>query len=242
MEQVVIKAADKLIFTNRFAANASMQKYPRTWNRKVSIIPHAFDQKSNSNAIKRKPKNVKMRFVYTGSLYGLRNPGNLILALKGLSERNRISVDIAGPVKGLGRYKNLAKNIGAGDIVSFHGNMAYKESLGLASKADVLLLIDAPSEQSLFLPSKLVDYLQFNKPIFGITPKNGATADLLYSLGYTVAAPEDPHEISAGIKKLIADWQLDSLKPSRKHHQIAKRYEIGRVAHEFAREIRFAAR
>ena len=61
----------------------------------------------------------------------------------------------------------------------------------------MLLVIDAPADDSLFLPSKLIDYLPLGKPILGLTPLRGASADLIRRLGYPVVAPDDEAAIAA---------------------------------------------
>jgi hypothetical protein len=43
--------------------------------------------------------------------------------------------------------------------------VGYQESLKLMSEADALLVIDAPADQSVFLPSKLIDYIGAGRPI-----------------------------------------------------------------------------
>ena len=45
------------------------------------------------------------------------------------------------------------------------GGCPFAESARRAAAADVLLVIDAPADESLFLPSKLIDYLPAGKPI-----------------------------------------------------------------------------
>lgn len=237
LERTVMASADKLIFTNKPAASVAMRKYPQNWKRKVDIIPHAFDHKMITRSAQPPIKSNCMRFVYTGSFYGLRNPRNLILALGGMRQPGNVMVEIAGLIKDVETYKRLANKIGVGDMVKFSSQMTYRESLNLAAKADVLLLIDAPSEKSLFLPSKLVDYLIFEKPILGITPKKGAAADLLYELSYPVAPPDDVDKIMAAMQKMFKQWQSHKLKCSNKHYQIAQRYEIGQVVRKFAGSI-----
>jgi hypothetical protein len=65
----------------------------------------------------------------------------------------------------------------------------YKTSLALMESADLLLVIDAPFDQSVFLPSKLVDYIGAQRPIFAITPP-GTSAKLVSDLGGMVAHPK----------------------------------------------------
>lgn len=49
-------------------------------------------------------------------------------------------------------------------------------------------------------PSKLIDYLGANRPIFGITP-SGAAAGILEAAGESVAVPSDPHMIAEDGKR-----------------------------------------
>lgn len=233
LERAVMGLADKLIFTNKPTADIEMHKYPKLWSKKVEIVPHAFDHKMLPRPASQTQKNGRMRFVYTGNLYGLRNPRNLILALERLSHADKVTLKIAGMIKNAGVYKNLAHRIGVGNSVDFVGQMTYKQSLNLAVTADVLLLIDAPGKNSLFLPSKLIDYLMLGKPILGITPKNGSAADLLRELGYSIAAPDNVDEIADAMRKFILQWQSNELKVSKKHHKVAQRYEIGHIAKQF---------
>jgi len=66
----------------------------------------------------------------------------------------------------------LAEKLGLAQVVPCEGPSPNSEALAAAAAADVLLLIDAPSKSSsMFLPSKLIDYLMFRKPIFGSRPK-----------------------------------------------------------------------
>ena len=48
--------------------------------------------------------------------------------------------------------------------------ISYKDSLNEMARSDLLLILDAPFNSSVFFPSKLVDYIGSGKPIFAITP------------------------------------------------------------------------
>jgi hypothetical protein len=62
--------------------------------------------------------------------------------------------------------------------------------------ADAYLLIDAPSEKpSVFLPSKLVEYLYMRKPILALTPE-GTSRDIIKETNTGVCIyPEDVKSI-----------------------------------------------
>jgi hypothetical protein len=73
--------------------------------------------------------------------------------------------------------------------------------------AEMLLLIDAPSPDcpSPFLPSKLIDYLGTGKPVFGITPTNGASARVLRKYNHMVVSPDRPDEIASALEAIPPD-------------------------------------
>jgi hypothetical protein len=68
--------------------------------------------------------------------------------------------------------------------------------------SDALLVVDAPGAHSLFLPSKVVDYLGARRPIFGITPE-GPTARILTAFGQPVVTPERQEDIAVALEDFI---------------------------------------
>ena len=74
--------------------------------------------------------------------------------------------------------------------MKFNSPISYIKSLEKMQQADILLIIDAAFEKSVFLPSKLIDYLGSKTPILGISP-DGTTKDLLKSIGYKCIHPND---------------------------------------------------
>ena len=88
--------------------------------------------------------------------------------------------------------------------VSFLPKVTYLESLALMKSADLLLNIDASADISVFLPSKLVDYVGAARPIFGITPP-GTSATLVRELGGWVADPKRPPEIADQLMLALSD-------------------------------------
>jgi hypothetical protein len=88
-------------------------------------------------------------------------------------------------------------------LVVARPTVKYLESLRLMSEADGLLVIDAPAELSVFLPSKLIDYVGAARPVFGITPR-GTAAALIRRLGGWVAEPSDAAAVAAALKDFLA--------------------------------------
>ncbi len=229
MEKDVIHQADAILFTNSQAVDLVMRKYPQEWGKKVHIVPHGYD----SNLVKvispTRIRSSRMRLVYTGDLYGKRTPQSLFEALRWLSQKESLQDQIEVVLVGRTSpdHWQLASELGLKDVVTFRDQVSYTQSLEMAAEADVLLVIDAPSSTpSPFLPSKLVDYLMFKKPILGLTPQDGASADLLRRLGCSVIPSDDPPSIARALSNIIESWRGGSLAVSQEFGQVAMMYDI----------------
>ncbi len=96
-------------------------------------------------------------------------------------------------------------------------------------KADLLLMIDAPTNLSPFLPSKLIDYIGANKPIFVITP-TGTAQKLIEEMGFLVANPDNPEDIASKLSIVIQE-----IKEGRVHSippHIRARYSVETVGQQ----------
>src|SRR4051812_23582563 len=153
------------------------------------------------------PRDSRLTVVYTGRFYGgFRTPDLFLRALAAVHRRRSLVgalrvVFVGTPIP---EYVRLASVLGLESVVEFTGRRSFAESTSWAAAADVLLVIDAPAEESLFLPSKLIDYLPAGKPILALTPPRGASADVIRALGYPVVAPDDESGIASAIDALLA--------------------------------------
>jgi glycosyltransferase involved in cell wall biosynthesis len=235
-EADVIRHASAVVFVNVQTADRVMRKYPDAWRAKAHVVPHGFDgaePRSTSPATDEGP----LRLVYTGRFYqGIRTPEPLLRSLAALAARrplaDRLRVTFVGtPVPS---HQRLAARLGLTDLVEFTGRVSFAESARIAASADALLVIDAPSDDSLFLPSKLIDYLPLRKPILGLTPPAGATADLLRRLDQPAVAPDDEAAIASAIELLIARKQERRLAVPASYDTVAAAYDIRATTRAFA--------
>ncbi len=231
-EQAVIAEADAVIFTNAQTVDLVMRKYPAAWRDRVHVIPHGYDPALLSQLGAAPPAGGRLRLAYTGNFYRRRTPLPLLRALASLKDDH----DLAGALEvvfvglGMGSSVRASRSMGLGDLVTFRGSLPYLESLRVAAEADVLLVIDAPSQgPSVFLPSKLVDYLMLRKPILGITPLQGASADLLRRLECPVVAPDDVPGIAGALSDLFRQWRQGRLAVSPAYERVAQEYDIRRT-------------
>src|SRR5205823_11476049 len=157
MEMNVVREADALVFVNAQTLDRVMRKYPSEWRRKSHVVPHGFDDDAQVPPI---PRDSRLTIVYTGRFYdGVRTPEPFLHALAAVAERCLLAgvlrvVFVGTPVPA---HRRLTSMLGLDSVVEFTGRRSFAESAGWVAAADVLLLIDAPADESLFLPMKLTD-------------------------------------------------------------------------------------
>ena len=202
-ERDTIAAADRVIFTSRETLDLVMSKYPSSWRSKTDVLPHSFDPALYPAEPIRRDRIV---IRHLGNFYGARTPYPLMRALRTLWDRDRASLDgvdveLVGRVQTGMRWHPAYRALPEG-LVKVRGTVPYSESLRLMSEADLLLVMDAPADLSVFLPSKLIDYLGSGTAVMGIVPP-GTSASLLKRLGGSVADPRRPEEVVTALRSAI---------------------------------------
>jgi len=123
--------------------------------------------------------------------------------------------------------------------VTITGNVPYFESLKYQAASDALLLVDAPCDgPSVFLPSKLLEYLAFGKPILALTPPRGMSAGLVKQAGGIVVAPDDVNAIA---QRLVEMWRQFERGQLLGHDFFPQSCEPSHVASVLADVLRRAA-
>ena len=240
LESNVIFEADRVIFTSQETLDLVMRKYPLEWRAKAIVLPHNFDPALYPQSVKPTgPLTVR----YLGNFYGHRSPTPLFRALKILlSQEPKVleetRFELVGSMPHRMREHSSLKNLPEG-LVRLCESVPYSESLKLMATSDLLLVVDGPDDLSVFLPSKLIDYLGAQVPILGIVPP-GAAAKLLARLDAPVVDPRNPEQIASALSSMLgqaanrrqaADW-LPWDKDS-----IAREFHVQNVAATFSRII-----
>lgn len=200
-DQVFVNA-DKLLFTSQETIDLVTMPYFKKICNKADVLPHCFAEKLHQLPIKKTKRN-QLLIRYVGQFYGNRQPDPLLKALQKIPQNmlNKIRVEFVGS-----STASLQERINHAElekVVYPMPSVSYLRSLKLMNESDILLNIDAPVDSSPFLPSKLIDYIGANKPIFGITPP-GAASKLLRDLKCPVSSPDNPDEIADKLEKLIS--------------------------------------
>ncbi len=213
LEKKVIKKANAINFTTNLTRMMVMKKYPKDWINKTYVTPHSYDLSLYNS--KSKKNDGKLKVAYFGNFYGPRNPEIFLNALEDIHNRDNhffqnILFQFIGKWVGNENWNigdlNLPK-----DLVIFEKPISYLESLKRMLDADMLLILDAPFDISVFFPSKLVDYIGAKKPILAITPE-GSCADIVREVGGLVCSPDSTESVQNGITSAISSLRSSNSK------------------------------
>ena len=246
LERHVITQADRIIFTSDETRSLVMKKYPRPFLDKADVLPHSFDQTLYPAPRERERERGEraepsLRVRYLGSFYGHRTPKPLFQALRLILDRtpallHDVAFELVGGMPDRMKADPVFRALPE-SLIRLRGTVPYSASLTLMADADLLLVIDGPDTLSVFLPSKLIDYLGAGVPIFGIVPP-GTSAKLITRLGGVVANPSAPAEVADGLVRALArarqqqtaatatPWGVDAVRDE---------FTIGNVSAKFAR-------
>jgi glycosyltransferase involved in cell wall biosynthesis len=269
LERRVLERADLVVFTSEETVEMVMSKYPAAWKTKARVLPHSFEPSlyarrdsgtgeaiggdggteetvggagEEGDGVKHEERG-QIVVRYLGEFYGRRTPRPLVATLRAiLADAPRllegVRFELVGPVSEGAREEAAIESLPEGLVVT-RPPVSYRESLRLATEADGLIIIDAPAARSVFLPSKLVDYLGAARPILGLTPP-GASANLISELGGWAADPSD----SAAMRRATEEFLsfLSGARAARSRPwgdpRVRARYEARAVAESFAEMLR----
>lgn len=206
LEEESFYKADKIIFTSVETKYFYIQRYKELTN-KFYVCEHTNDfslypQKTINNSNK---KIVR----YLGGFYGARTPEPIYKAIEKLKKENK-KIDFVFEIYGFGRsIAKLLKKYDISEYIVFKGNVSYLESLKLMVEADLLLLIDAPSDyKSIFFPSKLVDYIGSRTKILVVSP-DGTSKRVALENGLAYCNLDETEKIAnilSNIDSLVCDY------------------------------------
>ena len=239
LEHSVIERADRLVFTSSETAELVMQKYKPALHSKVRIVPHAFEPQLFQNGPN--PNNGRLVIRYLGDLYQSRTPEPLFKALEILSETEpellqKFRFEIVGDVHELNLEQMGISRLPEG-LVEIRARVSYFESLSMMTSASGLMVIDAPvrkNSESVFLPSKLIEYVGADRPIIGLTPP-GTAASLISRLGGWVADPGSTEQVAGVVREFLAFvWEKrHDLESGWGRSEVREEFEANAVARKF---------
>jgi glycosyltransferase involved in cell wall biosynthesis len=206
LERAVFCAADVLVFCSSETVDLALAKYPASWREKVVVIPHCYDPDLYGDRRPHPGQPLTVRHI--GAFYKHRTPLPLFKAFQQLFAQGRLDpatvrLELIGIVEGDVLDGEVCRSLPPG-FLTVRQPVPYRESLDLMQSADLLVFVDAPADRSVFLPSKLIDYMGAGRPVFGVTPP-GAAAEVLTALGGHCADPRCPEQIADNLAEVLGE-------------------------------------
>ena len=240
-EARVVARASALVFTNHFAADLVMAKYPEALRAKARVIPHTTDPDLLREIATIAPAPAggrPMRLSHVGNLFaGRRRANALFEALAMLHRRRslagRLELVLVGAGSGLYEARGRVFELSLESIVTFHPRVSHLESLKAMAASDVLVIIDAPAQTNVFTPSKLVDYLMARRPMLALTPPTGSTAEILAATGDPIVDGDDANQIAGVIEGLLQRYETGTLAATT-HPALMRTFSLEDTAGAFA--------
>lgn len=204
--QAVQKYADIHTFPNPRLRDYMLRYFKDVRVEQTLVIPHMAMFKLST--LSSETQN-QLTILHCGNLTRPRNPHNFLKALSEVVNESfynhKIKVQFLGLVDN--DFHKMVKEYGLEDYIELIHPQPYNRCLELISKCSISLIIEAICEEGIYLPTKVVDSLQCQKPLFCVSPKEGVLYDLInkYHIGY-VCDNTDVYSIRCEIKKLIVDY------------------------------------
>ncbi len=208
-EQAVLRDADRILTVSPGVQEDLTSRHPKLLDQRWLQLPNGYDS-HDFEGIEPFPEDNKLTITYTGSLYGNRNPENLLKALielihEDLRWKTHLRLKFVGRVaQPILEQFNQPELTG---LIEYLPYVPHQESIRHLLSTDLALLIidDAPANKGI-LTGKLYEYLGSRKPILALAPPGNAV-DLIRQLkaGF-LAPPGDIEQIKAILREIMDKW------------------------------------
>jgi glycosyltransferase involved in cell wall biosynthesis len=208
LERGVYHDAPRLVIAWSGIGADLRRKYPEEDPSKFRLVPNGYDLEDMSGV--EPVQNPRFTMVYTGSLYGVRNPETFLEAIGRLLARGDLDPDRVR-IRFIGRFgeevRTMFRNPDVAPVVEERGYLPHADSVAELLGAHALLLVvdDVPGSEHI-VPGKVFEYLGARRPILAVGPE-GDVAQLVRSIGAgTVLARRDVEGISRVVSDLYREW------------------------------------
>lgn len=231
LESRVFRDADAVVIVSAKLADHILRLYP--WGRaKVRVIPHGYAPLAKPSLKVKGAGTRSLHAIQAGSfLPGYREPGNLFAGLALLNERRplvgRFKVTLVG--EDTVRYQDVVNSLGLDLVIELLPSVPYNECQVMVDRSDLLLVLDTPGFGGIFLPTKLIEYLPYSKPILGLAESGSTIEGILHECGLECIDQNDPVQIANGFDRLLTLWESGHWEVPECFHEVAARYRIERL-------------
>jgi glycosyltransferase involved in cell wall biosynthesis len=202
LEKRVLRAASKIITTNRRVKELILKRYKFLSYRDVEIMPQGFDPQDFTDGLAPLPKRSKMRITHAGVFYGDRTPKYFLQAVRKLiTDRPELkgSIELCFAGNFHDEHRELIRELQLDENVTMTGYLDHAHCVQLLNSSDLLWLMLDNDTQS---PGKLYEYFGARKPVLACV-RDGFLQQAVDEAGAgTVVAPDDV----AGIAKALEGY------------------------------------
>lgn len=204
LERNCVAQASRLVIAWRGIERDLLEKYPDFRTDRVRLVENGFDPDDLAGS--RPVAFDRFTLVYTGSMYGVRNPDTLLQAVARLLEEGRVRAEELRLVF-VGRFgdevREMFRRPELRGIVEEVGHLPHAESVRYTLGADALLLVvdDVRGSEGI-VPGKVFEYIGARRPVLAITPP-GDVADLIRRTGAGIVV--DRNDIP-GLARALEGW------------------------------------
>jgi len=194
------------IFPTERLRRYMLEYLPEPVGVRSSVIPHVcIDGEPHAAP----PKGAVFTLCHAGDLHEQRRAEAFLSALATLRRNLRADHSLLFQFVGEDQagLKQEAARLGLSDSVRCSTRVPYEECRAVVCASHVLVVIEAPLSEGIFLPAKFVDYLEAGQPILAVSPTHGVLAELLSRhRGGLAVDCTDPDAISAALGTLYGAW------------------------------------
>jgi glycosyltransferase involved in cell wall biosynthesis len=201
-KEVLLKA-DILTFPSQRLKSLFFKEFSLSRN-SYYIIPHAMLSCSNIKYLiqkqERSERSDTIKICHSGNLSKERNPFTFLEAIQEIVKKYqyKFRFDIIGTCDT--ETHEMLNKLDIASYFTFLGPKPYETTLTLLANYDLLIILEADMEDGIYLPSKLSDYLIFNKPIWCLSPPIGTLHD------YSLLSERLVHTTNTNPSQIIEDF------------------------------------
>lgn len=210
LEALSINAADYLVTVTDQTAELYRQ---RLGNRAAKVVLARNGIPAFTDRDPRRP-GAPFRIVYSGSIYGGRDPRAFIRAVADVAPMYAaagmpVEVDIfAGGAHPSVPLDDLINTLGLKQIVRVHEWVSHDEIQRVLRSADLLLLL--AQRQPLQVPNKMYEYLGTRVPILAIADEDGETTRMLRQVGgHYIVTHDQPGDIAHALRQAFENRDVE---------------------------------
>lgn len=203
-----MEKADYHIFPNQRIRDY-MSNYINIPAEKTRIIPHVVIPREHIDI-----PHENLKIVHLGNVLPPRDATPFLKALKEfIKNKQDAKIEIAFIGQTPQSIKDYIKTTHLEKYVKVSPPVKYEESQEILGTYDVQLIVEAPCEEGIFLPTKVSDSMQLGKPIFTISPSIGVLNDL-YKQGHIsyFSSVKDEKDILATLEQVYNDFTNGKLR------------------------------